>query len=47
MEATAVGEHRFLGFRSLGQVVTRYGYWWGENSEGCETRRLGRRPGSL
>lgn len=26
--------------------MTRYGYWRGENSEGCEKRRLGRRPGS-
>jgi len=26
--------------------VTRYGYWRGEDSEGCEKRRLGRRPGS-
>jgi len=41
--------------RSLGSVsartrqaemVTRYGYWRGEDSEGCEKRRLGRRPGS-
>jgi len=28
------------------EMVTRYGYWRGEDSEGCEKRRLGRRPGS-
>ena len=28
------------------EVVTRYGYWRGEDSEGCEKRRRGRRPGS-
>lgn len=28
------------------EVVTRYGCWRGEDSEGCEKRRLGRRPGS-